>query len=106
MDYLRRSARTSRLQHVTNDSIRDRLQAKETVMDRIEIRSLRWFGHLKRMPEYRWPRRLWVPPGRRKRGRPRRSWNEGVYQSMEQRQLNVELTQDREAWRRGLGRRH
>lgn len=108
MDYLRRSARTSRLQHVTNEVIRDRLHARESVLDRIEIRSLRWFGHLMRMPEHRWPRRMfeWVPPGRKKRGRPRRSWNEGIRQSMEQRQLDVEMTQDREAWRMGLGRRH
>lgn len=36
-----------------------------------------WLGHL-RMPENHWSYKLlhWRPPGRKKRGRPRRSWNE------------------------------
>jgi hypothetical protein len=31
------------------------MQADETVSDRIEARKLRWFGHVMRMPEERWP---------------------------------------------------
>jgi hypothetical protein len=47
----------------------------ETVLDRIEARKLRWFGHVMRMPEERWTAIIhsWIPPGRKKRGRPRRS---------------------------------
>jgi hypothetical protein len=62
-------------------------QAEDTVLDRIEIRKLRWFGHLMRMSEERWPAKIhsWIPPVRRKRGRPRRhggmalqrKWNKG-----------------------------
>jgi hypothetical protein len=31
------------------------MRAEETVLDRIEARKLRWFGHVIRMPEERWP---------------------------------------------------
>jgi hypothetical protein len=31
------------------------MRAEETVLDRIEARKLRWFGHVMRMPEERWP---------------------------------------------------
>jgi hypothetical protein len=40
------------------------------------------------MPEERWPAIIhsWIPPGRRKRGRPRRSWRDGgITEAMEKR---------------------
>ncbi|XP_030760716.1 uncharacterized protein LOC115885831 [Sitophilus oryzae] len=58
MDYLRRSARVSRLQRVRNEEIRNRTSAQETVIQRIEKRGLRWFGHLMRMEDTRWPKRV------------------------------------------------
>ncbi|XP_030758926.1 uncharacterized protein LOC115884471 [Sitophilus oryzae] len=72
MEYLRRSSRVSRRECVRNEVIRRRIDAQDTVVDRIERRSLKWFGHLMRMPDNRWPKRVfqWVPPQRRKRGRP------------------------------------
>lgn len=108
MDYLRRSARVSRIQRISNDEIRRRMKTTTTVIDRIKIRGLRWFGHLMRMNDNRWPKRVfcWMPPGRRKRGRPRRSWNEGIRKEMDRRQLNEEMTQDRKAWKRELSRQH
>lgn len=97
MDYLRRSARVSRRECVCNKVIRRR-----------ERRSLKWFEHLMRMPDDRWPKRVfqWVPPQRRKRGRPRRSWNDGIRESMEARQLEDDDVFDRIAWRRETGRLH
>lgn len=107
MDYLRRSSRTSRRERVTNVQIRNSMAATETVIDRIQKRSLKWFGHLLRMEDTRWPKRLfyWTPPGKRKKGRPRRSWNEGVRTAMRERDLDEDTAYDREAWRRGVGRR-
>jgi hypothetical protein len=37
-----------------------------------------------RMPEERWPAIIhsWIPPGRRRRGQPRRSWQDGVTEAM------------------------
>lgn len=42
-----------------------------TIIDEIERRQLTWFGHVKRMEDDRWPRKIleWIPPVRRKRGR-------------------------------------
>jgi hypothetical protein len=70
MDYLRCSARKSKLEGVPNKEIRRIMQAEETVLDRIEARKLRWFGHVMRMPEERWPAIIhsWILSGRRKRG--------------------------------------
>lgn len=105
MDYLRRGARRSRRERVRNEEIRSIMDAHETVVERVEKRRLRWFGHVLRMNPERWPHRMyhWQPPGKRKRGRPRRSWIEGVRQSMEERHLNEEDAQDRRRWRLGVG---
>ena len=74
MDYLRRSARVSRLDHIKNQEIRNRMDAEETVLERIERKGLQWFGHLMRMDEGRWPKQIyeWKPPGRRRRGKPKK----------------------------------
>jgi hypothetical protein len=107
MDYLRRSARKSKLDRVPNDEIRRIMQAEETVLDRTEARKLRWFGHVMRMPEERWPAIIhsWIPPGRRKSGRPRRSWRDGITNAMTKTGMREEDAQDQILWRRGLGRR-
>jgi hypothetical protein len=39
---------------------------------RVEEKQLVWYGHLQRMSEERWPKKIWewTPLGRRRRGRP------------------------------------
>jgi hypothetical protein len=83
------------------------MQTEETVLDRTEARKLRWFVHVMRMPEERWPAIIhsWIPQGRRKGGRPRRSWRDSIPEAMEKRGMGEEDAQDRILWRRGLGRR-
>jgi hypothetical protein len=75
MDFLRRSGRVSRLEHISNQEIRTRMNAEESIIDRIKNKGLSWFGHVLRMEEERWPKQLyqWKPPGKRKRGRPKKS---------------------------------
>jgi hypothetical protein len=106
MDYLQHSARKSKLERVPNEEMRRIMQAEETVLDKIEARKLRWFGHVMKMPEERWPAMIhsWIPLGRRKRGRPRRSWRDGITEEMKKRGMGEEDAQDRILWRRGLGR--
>jgi hypothetical protein len=60
-----------------------------------------------RIPEERWPAVIhsWIPPGRRKRGRPRLSWWDGITEVMRERGKGEEDAQDQILWRRGLGRR-
>ena len=60
MDSLRRSTRTSRLERVRNEEIRNIMSATETVINRIERRSLVWFGHLLRMEDSRWPKQMFI----------------------------------------------
>nr|CAH7749265.1 unnamed protein product [Callosobruchus chinensis] len=52
MDAMRRSCRVSRLEHIPNTDIRDRMNMKDDIIERIEKREA-WYGHLTRMPENR-----------------------------------------------------
>jgi hypothetical protein len=47
--------------------IRERPSVQQTILERIEIRGLKWFGHLMRMEQERLPHKLfkWTP-GKRK----------------------------------------
>jgi len=58
-------------------------------IDIIEKKRLQWYGHVKRMPEERIPKLImeWIPLERRKRGRPRKTWMEGVQAAMKTRNL-------------------
>lgn len=107
MDFLRRSCRVSKLEHITNEEIRNRMNIDSTIVDTIEQKRLIWYGHVKRMPLERWPRKMyeWIPPQRRKRGRPRITWSQGTKVAMEARGLREEDVEDREEWRRGTERR-
>ena len=51
MDYLRRSARVSRLQNIPNTAIRSKMQAEQSILDRIQSKQLRWYGHLLRIED-------------------------------------------------------
>lgn len=101
MDFWRRSARISRLDHIRNDRIREIMKVEQTIIDTIEQKRLIWYGHLQRMDEDRWPKIVWqwVPQERRKRGRPPRSWKLDIEESMAARGLQEGDWQDRNYWR-------
>lgn len=107
MDALRRSCRVSRIQHIPNTVIKERMKVEKDIIDRIEGKRLVWYGHLRRMQETRWPLKIlnWTPAGKRRRGRPRRTWGQAVNEAMASRQLTEEDTQNRKAWRTGCGKR-
>ncbi|KAK4883266.1 hypothetical protein RN001_006585 [Aquatica leii] len=107
MDYWRRSCAVTRLDKVNNQNIRERMGITLNILDTIEGKRLNWYGHLRRMPEERWPLKIWnwQPPRRRKRGRPRLSWNNGVYQAMQDRYMQEEDWQNRRRWKLGCERR-
>ncbi|PSN48004.1 hypothetical protein C0J52_18589, partial [Blattella germanica] len=88
MDLRRRSCSVSRLERIRNQSIRERMQVSSiNIMDTIEGKRLTWYEHLRRMPIGRWPLKIynWIPPHRKKRGRPRLSWNDNVRQTTDDR---------------------
>jgi hypothetical protein len=53
---------------------------------------LQWYGHVKRMQEDRLPKLImeWIPGERRKRGRLRKTWMEGVRATMKTRHLEAD----------------
>ena len=76
MEALRRSAGISKLRkHVdgeTNEYIREKMKAQDTIFDEITRKQLIWYGHVGRLDPTRLPKIMdnWKPEGRKKRGRP------------------------------------
>ena len=58
MDFLRRSARCSRLEKIRNNIIREKMNIKDSLLDYIRYKQLNWYGHLQRMDQERHPRRI------------------------------------------------
>ena len=88
-DYLRKSTTVSRLQKIPNTAIRTKMQAEQSILDRIQRRQLKWYGHLLRMEDSRWSKKIyqWTPHGRRRRGRPQQSWRNQVTDFMKSRNM-------------------
>lgn len=62
MDFLRRSRRTSRLQHIPNDVVKQ--MADNAITYKIEQRQLILYGHVMRKNDNRWPGKIieyWHP---------------------------------------------
>jgi hypothetical protein len=72
--------RISGLDHVRNVRIKEIMDLDKTFIDRVEEKQLVWYGHLQRMSEERWTKTIWewTPHGRRRRGRPRRTWSNNI----------------------------
>ena len=108
MDVLRRSAGKSRKEKIRNRQIKEIMKEEEEpdIIDIIETKRLQWYGHVKRMTEERLPRQImeWTPPERRKRGRPTKTWIEGVHTAMTSRRIEPGQWRDREQWRLVSGR--
>jgi hypothetical protein len=83
------------------------VKGKPDIIDVIEQKRLQWYGHVKGMPEDRIPKLImdWIPRERRKRGRPRKTWMEGVQAAMTTRNLEPDQWRNREEWRLVSGRR-
>ena len=107
--FLQRSCRqilhVTRRDWIKNIDIRETLQQKETMVDKIRRRRLNWFGHVSRMGERRLPSRAMYCyiKGRRKRGKPPKKWIDNIKDDVKLMELSiggaVNLTRDREKWR-------
>ncbi|PSN38846.1 hypothetical protein C0J52_20915 [Blattella germanica] len=104
MDFWRRSAGISRREKIRNTVIREKkMKVKGSLTEDMKTAQLRWFGHVKRMREYRLPKIFeWQPMGRRKRGRPNITWTEGILKTMRERELQEGDWEDREEWRMAI----
>jgi hypothetical protein len=74
------------------------MEVRKNILEVIEEKRLRWFGHVKRMPGKRLPLKVleWDLEGIRRRGRPKERWIGGVRRSMTNHGLTEEDTRDRD----------
>ena len=79
MDFWRRSARISMKGKTRNAIIKQKMNVTRSLLDNIKSKQLQWYGHVQRMEEGRVAEGVmkWSPPGRRKRGRPKLTWEGG-----------------------------
>jgi hypothetical protein len=107
MDALRRSARISKLDRKTNWYIRGKMNAQDMILDDITRKQLIWYGHVERMDPTRLTKIMihWKPEGRKKRGRPRSTWKDGIYRAMNGRDLRMGEWNNRRQWNMKAGRR-
>ena len=109
MKVLRLIKGVTRLDRLRNEDIRRELDM-EGILDFVERGQLRWFGHVKRMEEQRYPRRFleWRPQGRRPVGRPKMRWMENIERGVRRRGSSLQeideekLYEDRQQWRQFL----
>jgi hypothetical protein len=80
MDFWRRSARLSKKDKIMNTIIKQKTNVTMSLLDDINTKQLKWYGYVQRMEEGRLPKQVmkWSPPGRRKRGRTKLTWVEGI----------------------------
>jgi hypothetical protein len=104
MDYLRRSARISRMDKIRNEAIRTKMGIKKNIVQEIEKQQLRWYDHVKRMEDGKIVNQVaeWKPQGKRKRGRPVNTWKDGIRESMKRREIKDEEFMNRDLWRRKI----
>ena len=70
--------------------------SRATILDRIEKWQLKWYGHLLRMEDGRWPKKIcqWTPHGRRRTGRQQQSWRNQVTYFMKSRNIEEGMAED------------
>ena len=80
------------------------MQAQQSILDRIPKEQLKWYGHLLRMEDSRWPKNIYQfsPHDRRRRGRPQKSWRYQMTDFMRSRNMEEDIAEDRHLWRLGV----
>ena len=66
--------------YVSLTSVTKKMNVTRSLLDDIKTKQLQWYGYVQRMEERRLPKEVmkWRPPGRRKRGRLKLTWAEGI----------------------------
>ena len=102
-EFHRHSARISRKDKIGNNIIRQKRNVARSLSDDIKTRQLQWHGYVQGMEEGRLPKFMkWSPPGRRKQGRPKLTWAEGIRGLMGEKGLMEEDWNDRGNWRKKI----
>jgi hypothetical protein len=101
MDFWRRPARISRKDKIRNAIIKQKMTVTRSLLDNVKTIQLQWYGYVQRMEEGRLPKEVmkWRPLGRRKRGRTKLTWAEGIKGLMGEKGLMEGDWNDRSNWR-------
>jgi len=80
------------------------MNVASSLLDDVKTQQLKWYGHDQRMEEGRLPKKVMKlsPPGRRKRGRPKATWAEGISGLMGEKGLMEEAWKDRDKWKKKI----
>ena len=70
----------SRKDKFENTIVKQEMKVTRCPLDDIKTKQIQWYGHIQRMEERRLSKEVmkWRPSGRRKRGRPKLAWVEGI----------------------------
>jgi hypothetical protein len=87
--------------------LEEKMDAQDMILDEITRKQLIWYGHVERMDPTRLPKVIihWEPEGRKKRGRPGRTWKDGIYRAVNERDLKMGGWNNRRQWSMAAGRR-
>lgn len=101
LDFLRRCLQITKRERWRTEEIWKEMGITSSITRNLENRTLRWYGHVERMQEHRWPKNIfkWSPGGKRRRGRPCYKWKTHVTNIMVERDLQQGDWEDRERWR-------
>ena len=86
---------------IPNNVLREWIDV-EDIDEHLRGHRLRWLGHVERMNEENVIRKVRekIIPGKTKRGRPKKTWDEIVKEDMRRRNLRIEDAKDRVKWKR------
>ena len=101
MQMVRWMCNVSLSERKSSEELRNRLHIPE-IADQLRQERLRWFGHVERMDNDNPVSqcRFIDVTGQRTRGRPRKTWNEVLRNDLKQLNLDSNLAQDREVWKK------
>lgn len=105
MRYLRAVKGVTRKDKIRNEVIRQDLKV-EPIIETIKRQKMKWFGHMIRMEETRQTKRVWRArqTHKRGRGRPRKTWDTSVAESMKKSGVTWKeaenMAKDRGEWKR------
>ena len=109
LNCLRRILKISWQDRISNKYILDRTDS-EYLSVTVKMRRLQLFGHTIRLPNTR-PAKVavnWTPIGRRKRGRPKKTWRSTICDDLRAGGTNwfqaQKTAQDRERWKKSVAR--
>lgn len=88
------------------------MNVQTDVIHEIQQKKLCWYEHVQRMENGEWmngerkPKRImgWIPLDRRRRGRPKCTWEQGIQKAMSERNLHPADWNDKRRWRLGAPR--